>query len=140
MSCLEYPSMEESSKYHRNWTSSTRCYMFLSPSDVDSKKGEDVEGHRNELSMTQRVGGVFEEEPFPYWTILFLELFIMLTVELTEKSLLRNWWRGHQGERKEEGRRTKVKRWTRWRSERTCYNERYSDSVEKDSNKMVLTT
>ncbi|GFW12928.1 integrase catalytic domain-containing protein [Trichonephila clavipes] len=27
----------------------TRCYMFLSPSDVDSKKGEDVEGHRNEL-------------------------------------------------------------------------------------------
>ncbi|GFV45166.1 integrase catalytic domain-containing protein [Trichonephila clavipes] len=49
MSCLEYPSMEESSKYQRNWTSSTRCYMFLSPSDVDSKKGEDVEGHRNEL-------------------------------------------------------------------------------------------
>ncbi|GFX84171.1 integrase catalytic domain-containing protein [Trichonephila clavipes] len=38
-SCLEYPSMEESSKYQRNWTSSTRCYMFLSPSDVDSKKG-----------------------------------------------------------------------------------------------------
>ncbi|GFT00486.1 integrase catalytic domain-containing protein [Trichonephila clavipes] len=37
-SCLEYPSMEESSKYQRNWTSSTRCYMFLSPSDVDSKK------------------------------------------------------------------------------------------------------
>ncbi|GFW10481.1 hypothetical protein TNCV_892761 [Trichonephila clavipes] len=40
---------KESSKYQRNCTSSTRCYMFLSPSDVDSKKGEDVEGHRNEL-------------------------------------------------------------------------------------------
>ncbi|GFU02609.1 integrase catalytic domain-containing protein [Trichonephila clavipes] len=36
-------------KYQRNWTSSTRCYMFLSPSDVDSKKGEDVEGHHNKL-------------------------------------------------------------------------------------------
>ncbi|GFW83866.1 integrase catalytic domain-containing protein [Trichonephila clavipes] len=48
-SCLEYPRMEESSKYQRNWTSSTRCSMFLSPSDVDSKKGEDVEGHCNEL-------------------------------------------------------------------------------------------
>ncbi|GFV98822.1 hypothetical protein TNCV_2913391 [Trichonephila clavipes] len=26
-SCLEYPGMDESSRYQRNWTSSTMCYM-----------------------------------------------------------------------------------------------------------------
>ncbi|GFV94499.1 uncharacterized protein TNCV_3047921 [Trichonephila clavipes] len=53
-------------------------------------------------------------------------------------------WCGHRGERKdgekEEGSQQDGEKSTTWRSGRTCQNERNSDCVGEDRNKMVLTT